>query len=72
MLVLTRKMNQSVIIDGGIEIMVVGVSGNKVRLGFRAPADVVIKRQECATQCAAPQHHQQLDEYTAPSVIGLS
>lgn len=49
MLVLTRKLNESVIIDGGIEIMVVAVRGNKVRLGFRAPDDVTIQRSECAS-----------------------
>ena len=48
MLVLTRKLNECVIIDGGIEVMVVAVRGNKVRLGFRAPADVAIQRSECA------------------------
>jgi carbon storage regulator len=48
MLVLTRKLNESVVIDGGIEVMVVAVRGNKVRLGFRAPTDVAIQRSECA------------------------
>jgi len=46
MLVLTRKINESIIIDGGIEVMVVQVRGNRVRLGFRAPADVSIQRKE--------------------------
>ena len=49
MLVLTRKLNETVVIDGGIEIMVVAVHGNKVRLGFRAPADVAIQRTEIVT-----------------------
>ena len=49
MLVLTRKLNESITIDGGIEVMVVAVHGNKVRLGFRAPADVAIQRTERAT-----------------------
>ncbi len=47
MLVLTRKTNESVVIAGGIEVMVVQVRGNRVRLGFRAPADVAIQRREC-------------------------
>lgn len=46
MLVLTRKLNESVFIDDQIEVMVVAVRGNKVRLGFRAPADVSIRRKE--------------------------
>ena len=46
MLVLSRKMNESVIIDGGIRVMVVGVRGNQVRLGFEAPHGVRIFREE--------------------------
>jgi carbon storage regulator len=46
MLVLTRKTNESIYIDGGIEVMVVQVRGNRVRLGFRAPSDVSIQRKE--------------------------
>jgi carbon storage regulator len=49
MLVLTRKTNESIYIDGSIEVMVVAVRGNRVRLGFRAPADVTIQRKERAT-----------------------
>jgi carbon storage regulator len=47
MLVLTRKINESITIGGGIEIVVVAVRGNRVRLGFRAPADVAVQRSEC-------------------------
>jgi len=49
MLVLTRKTNESIYIDGTIEVMVVAVRGNRVRLGFRAPADVTIQRKERAS-----------------------
>lgn len=48
MLVLTRKINESICIDGGIEVMVVAIRGNKVRLGFRAPSEVSIQRKERA------------------------
>ena len=46
MLVLTRKLNESITIDGEIEVMVVAVKGNKVRLEFHAPAKVAIRRSE--------------------------
>jgi len=46
MLVLSRKVNESVIIDGGIRVMVVGIRGNQVRLGFEAPSGVRIFREE--------------------------
>lgn len=46
MLVLSRIKDQSVIIDGGIEVIVVEVRGERVRLGFNAPRDVTIHRKE--------------------------
>ena len=46
MLVLGRKEKQTVIIDGRIEVHVLGIRGGVVRLGFNAPTDVVIHRQE--------------------------
>ena len=39
-------MNESVYIDDQIEVMVVAVRGNKVKLVFRAPANVSIQRRE--------------------------
>ena len=46
MLVLTRKKEQSIIIGDNVEIMVLGVSGDKVRLGITAPREVDVFRKE--------------------------
>ena len=46
MLVLTRKPGQSIMIGEGIEVQVLSVSGEKVRLGITAPRDVTIFRDE--------------------------
>lgn len=46
MLVLTRKKDQSIIIGENVEIMVLGVSGDKVRLGITAPREVDVYRKE--------------------------
>jgi carbon storage regulator len=46
MLVLTRKPDQSIIIGDGIEVEVLSVAGEKVRLGISAPRDVEIFRHE--------------------------
>ena len=46
MLVLTRKLNETIIIDGGIKLTVVKIDGNKVRLAIDAPPDVQILREE--------------------------
>lgn len=46
MLVLTRKSNQSIMIGDDVEISVLAVSGDKVRLGINAPRDVPVYRTE--------------------------
>jgi len=46
MLVLSRKVGESVIIQNNIKITVLEISGNQIKLGFEAPADVLIFRQE--------------------------
>jgi len=46
MLILTRRPDESIIIDGNIKIKILGVNGNQVRIGFEAPEEVVIVREE--------------------------
>ncbi len=46
MLVLTRKRGELIQIDGHIQITVISVQGNRVRLGIEAPDDVSVRRGE--------------------------
>ncbi len=46
MLVLSRKKNESIIINDDITIVVVEIRGDKVRLGVDAPKEVPVHRQE--------------------------
>jgi carbon storage regulator len=46
MLVLTRKTNQSIMIGDEIEVSVLAVSRDKIRLGISAPKDVPVFRKE--------------------------
>ena len=46
MLVLTRKINETIMIGDNIEITVVSISGDTVRLGIEAPREVKILRRE--------------------------
>lgn len=46
MLVLSRQVNESIIIGDGIEITVVDIKGDKVRLGISAPGNIAIHRKE--------------------------
>ncbi|MCA1947844.1 MAG: carbon storage regulator CsrA [Armatimonadetes bacterium] len=50
MLVLTRKVHQSIIVGDDIEIVVLDVRGEQVRLGIKAPKDVVVHRKEVYEQ----------------------
>ena len=50
MLVLTRKVNQSIVIGDDIEVVVLEVRGEQIRLGIRAPRDVVVHRKEIYEQ----------------------
>jgi carbon storage regulator len=53
MLVLTRKVHQSIMIGDDIEIVVLEVRGEQVRLGIRAPKTVTVHRQEVYSQIKA-------------------
>ena len=53
MLVLTRKPDESIVIDGGIKITVVEIQGNRVRLGIEAPKEIPIKREEVVGSAVA-------------------
>jgi len=46
MLVLSRKKNESIVIDGNIVITVVEIRGDKIRLGIQAPREIPIHRSE--------------------------
>ena len=46
MLVLSRKLNESIIIDDQIKITIVEIRGDKIRLGIEAPKNVSVHRRE--------------------------
>jgi carbon storage regulator len=46
MLVLARKTDQAILLGDGIRIVVLGVSGDRVRIGIEAPRHIPILRQE--------------------------
>lgn len=46
MLVLTRKRNQSIVVNDNIEITVIDIQGDQVKVGINAPKDVKVFRKE--------------------------
>lgn len=61
MLVLSRKINEKIRIGENIEIMVVGVIGDQVRIGIEAPREVKILRSEV---------YEEIQHQNAEAVIG--
>ncbi|HUQ70872.1 MAG TPA: carbon storage regulator [Planctomycetaceae bacterium] len=56
MLVLTRKRGEAIEIDGRIEVRVLSIQGNRVRLGIVAPESVNVRRGELVFDIELPDH----------------
>lgn len=65
MLVLSRKKNESIVINNDIIVTVVEVRGDKVRLGIVAPKEVPVHRQEVFDAI----HGKDLSEQTPAPVV---
>lgn len=50
MLVLTRRLNESILLTGGIKIKVVKIDRGRIQIGIEAPSDVSIYREEIAPE----------------------
>jgi len=67
MLVLSRKKNESIVVDDAIVITVVEIRGDKVRLGIEAPREVPIHRSEVYNAI----HHSGSTPESAPSDVSV-
>jgi carbon storage regulator len=46
MLIVTRKLQESVMIGNDVTVTVLGVKGNQIRIGINAPKDITVHREE--------------------------
>jgi carbon storage regulator len=53
MLILSRRVGDAILVDGGIRIVIIACDRKGVRIGVEAPSDVSILREEIVTQIAS-------------------
>jgi carbon storage regulator len=63
MLVLSRKLGESIILDGTIKVTVVAVDRNKVRIGIEAPPEVPVHREEI---------FRAIQQFAEPELVGAN
>ena len=62
MLILTRRVGETLMIGDEVTVTVLGVKGNQVRIGVNAPRDVTVHREEIYERIKAEQAAQQGSE----------
>lgn len=62
MLILTRKIGESLIIGDDVEVTVLSVRGNQVKLGVNAPKEIAVHRQEIYERIKAAEDSNSVEE----------
>lgn len=65
MLILTRRIGESIMVGPDVTVTVLGVKGNQVRVGINAPKNVAVHREEIYERIKAEHEAAKADE-TAP------
>jgi len=60
MLILTRRVGETVMIGDEVTVTVLGVKGNQVRLGVNAPKDIAVHREEIYERIRREQDEQEV------------
>jgi carbon storage regulator len=68
MLILTRRVGETVMIGNDVTVTVLGVKGNQVRIGVNAPKDVAVHREEIYDRI---KREEDGDSSTRPSIVKM-
>ena len=61
MLILTRRIGETLKIGDNVDVTILSVRGNQIRIGINAPRDVAVHREEIYTRIKEEEKQQQLD-----------
>ena len=67
MLILTRRVGETVMIGNEVTVTVLGVKGNQVRIGINAPKNVAVHREEIYERIKREQHPDSAYEKPKPA-----
>jgi carbon storage regulator len=56
MLILTRRMGETLMVGDDVTVTILGVKANQVRIGINAPKDVIVHREEVYARIRSEQH----------------
>ena len=62
MLILTRRVGETLMVGDEVTVTVLGVKGNQVRLGVNAPKSVAVHREEIYNRIQAEEGHEKPEE----------
>lgn len=70
MLILTRRVGETVVIGNDVDVTVLGVKGNQVRLGVKAPKEIAVHREEIYERICRENEEQAAGEVKVAEAAG--